>query len=87
MSNIPKKYKIIHKMAFENEKQLKEAKKCVCFYCEERFDVSKIKDWIEDKHGLTAQCPFCQIDSVIPEIIDGTPISDDDLKKLYKYYF
>ena len=74
-------------MAFENEKQLKEVKKCACFYCENRFDVSEIKDWIEDKHGLTAQCPFCQIDSVIPEIIDGTPISDDDLKKLYKYYF
>ena len=74
-------------MTFENEKQLNEAKKCVCIYCEKRFDVSKIKEWIEDRNGLTALCPFCQIDTVIPEIVDGIPISDEDLKKLYEYYF
>ena len=87
MSNIPEKYVTIHKLTFENEKILKKVKKCACIYCKDRYDVSKINEWIEDDNGLTAQCPFCQIDSVIPAIINGVPISDEDLNKLNKYYF
>ena len=87
MNEIPEKYKKIHKLCFENEKLLKEVKQCACMYCNDRYDVSEIKDWIEDDNGLTAQCPYCQIDSVIPAIIDGKPITNEELKELEKYYF
>ena len=87
MKEIPEKYKKIHKLCFENEKLLKEIKQCACMYCNNRYDVSEIKDWIEDKHGLTAQCPLCMVDSVIPAIIAGKLITDEELKKLEKYYF
>ena len=56
-------------------------------YCNNRYDVKEIKDWIEDDHGLTAQCPYCWVDSVIPEIIDGKLITDEELKEMGKYYF
>ena len=87
MNNIPEKYRKIHKLTFENEKLLKEVKKCACMYCNNRYDVKEIKDWIEDDHGLTAQCPYCWVDSVIPEIIDGKLITDEELKEMGKYYF
>ena len=87
MSNIPEKYKKIHKLTFENEKLLKEVKKCACMYCNNRYDVSEIKDWIEDNYGLTAQCPYCWVDCVIPEIIDGKIVTDEELKEMEKYYF
>lgn len=56
-------------------------------YCNNRYDVSEIKDWIEDNHGLTAQCPYCWVDCIIPEIIDGKIVTDEELKEMEKYYF
>jgi len=87
MNNIPEKYNKLHKLSFQNEKLLKEAKQCACFYCGKRFRVLEIKDWIEDKNGLTAQCPYCQIDSVVPTIVDNKEVTDEDLKKMNKYWF
>lgn len=87
MNNIPEKYRKIHKLCFQNEKLLKKAKKCACMYCNNRYNVSEIIDWIADDCGLTAQCPYFCVDSVIPEIIDGNKVTDEELKKLEKYYF
>lgn len=87
MKDIPEKYKELHKYSFQNEKLLKEVKQCACFYCGDRFNVSDIKQWIEDKSKITAQCPNCSIDSVIPAVIDGNEITDADLKNMYDYWF
>jgi len=81
------KYNKLHKLSFQNEKLLKEVKQCACFYCSARFDVSEIESWIEDKNGLTAQCPYCQIDSVIPALVDSKKVSDEDLKIMKEYWF
>ena len=61
--------------------------KCVCFYCGKRFNVSEIEEWIQDKKGDTAICPYCDIDSVIPTLIDGEEITDEIIHELYEYYF
>lgn len=87
MSNIPEKYKKWHKLCFENKTLLQNAKRCACFYCGGRFDVSEIESWIEDNNGLTAQCPKCDIDSVIPAVIDGKEVTNEELKIMGEYWF
>lgn len=81
------KYNKLHKLSFQNKTLLKEAKQCVCFYCGKRFSFLEIEDWIEDRNGLTAQCPYCQTDSVIPAVVNGEEITDEDLKNMNKYCF
>lgn len=77
----------IHELSYENEKILKEVKNCACFYCYKRYDVSEINEWIDDDNGLTAQCPHCKVDSVIPAIIEGREVSDEDLKLMNEQWF
>lgn len=38
--------------------------RCGCFYCLAIFDVTRIRAWTDD--DLTAICPHCSVDSVIP---------------------
>lgn len=57
----------IHNLSYENKEILKKSKKCGCFHCKKIFETNKIIQWIEDEEGSTAVCPYCCIDSVIPE--------------------
>ncbi len=59
----------------------------MCFYCEKRYDVSEIKEWILDEKDDTAICPYCDIDSVIPSLMDKKEITDEMVQELYEYYF
>ena len=78
----------IHSYSFENHDILMDVDKCGCFYCERIFKPSQIVDWIEDKNGLTSQCLYCEIDSVIPESKTGEyDLSRDLLKQMYEYWF
>lgn len=82
-----KKYGKIHSYSFENEKIL-EGKECVCLYCKSKFNYNKIKLWIEDDKGKTAQCPFCEIDCVVPISIENEyKLTDKDIENLNKIYF
>lgn len=75
-----------HKYCTSNQKMLEKDRLCGCFYCLKIFDPQQITDWIEDKGGLTAICPFCGIDSVIDES-SGYPITDEFLKDMNEYWF
>ena len=56
----------LHSM--QNKEELQKIGRCGCFYCLNIFNTNEIKEWIEEKSGKkTAQCPYCCIDSVIPE--------------------
>ena len=82
-----KMYEKIHSYSFENEKIL-EGKECICLYCKSKFNYNKIQLWVEDKNGKTAQCPYCNIDCVVPISIENEYTLDDkDIKKLNKIYF
>ena len=61
----------IHDYSFENYRKIKSVKRCGCFYCNRIFDTEKIHEWIDDENGQTAVCPFCGIDSVIPETVNN----------------
>ncbi len=75
-----------HQYCTANQKMLAEDNRCGCFYCLKIFHPSEITDWIKDKDGLTAQCPFCDIDSVIGES-SGYPITESFLMDMKKYWF
>lgn len=84
---LDRKYKLYHDESFNNKTKLLNTGKCVCFYCGKRYDVSEIKEWIQDEKDDTAICPYCDIDSVIPSLMDEKEITDEMVQELYEYYF
>ena len=75
-----------HKESMCNEKSIHKSALCGCFYCLEIFEPSEIYEWIEDVAGKTALCPYCNIDSVIPDA-SGFPVTPEFLKEMHKYWF
>lgn len=69
---------------------LKYSGKCGCFFCKEIFDPKEIVGWVDiGLHGDnlgTAICPYCGMDSVLPEA-DGIIITDELLEKMKKRFF
>lgn len=80
------KYFNLHKLTLNNEQILKD-KKCLCIYCKKEFDYKEINDFNSDSDGLTAICPNCGIDCVLPKENDGYLITTEDLDILYDMYF
>jgi len=74
-----------HKYSSDNKKFLVEDTKCGCFYCLQIFDPKQIESYLNEKSG-TALCPYCQIDSVIPEK-SGYKITKEFLEEMHKYWF
>lgn len=62
-----------HKASINNRSAIDESAKAGCFRCIYVFPVPRVKKWIDD--GQTALCPWCGIDSVIPES-SGFPATD-----------
>ena len=77
--------KKIHFHSKNNKQELINAKKCGCFYCLKIFDPNEIKDWIKDKNGDTALCPYCMIDAVIPES-NEYELNEKTLKNMNEYW-
>ena len=67
-----------------NQEKLKNAQVCGCFYCLRIFDPKEII-W-EDEEDHTAMCPYCGIDSVLPESAT-LPITKAFLKKMHEFWF
>ena len=76
-----------HKFSINHKRDLEKDVKCGCFYCLEIFDPKEITEWIEDTSG-TAICPYCGIDSVIPESIDGEyELTQEILQEMNQRFF
>ena len=58
---------------------------CGCFYCVSIFIPKLITDWIEDQNDLTAICPYCGIDSIIPNHSDYQ-LKKELLKEMREYF-
>jgi len=57
-----------------------------CFYCLKSFKTNEVTEWID--RGLTALCPHCGIDSVLPLCsIDILKKYDLDLKDMNELWF
>lgn len=80
----------IHEHCHWNREVLSSSASCGCFYCLAIFSPSEIKEWIPELRdgelvkGVTALCPHCGIDSVLP---DSVPLSDDLLGAMKMHWF
>ena len=73
-----------HELCKNNRQKLEAAQVCGCFYCLRIFDPKEIV-W-EDDLDQTAMCPYCGIDSVLPESAT-LPITKPFLKKMHEFWF
>jgi hypothetical protein len=64
-------------LAFKNRNTLKD--QSGCYYCLKTFETKQIKEWTDQ--GETALCPFCSVDSVVPET------NPEILKQWYAEWF
>lgn len=70
----------LHTLSSKHKALLEREEKCCCFYCTQSFDTGEIKEWTDK--GLTALCPLCGIDAVLPGVL-----TDEDMQAMYKHYF
>ncbi|MBQ8911695.1 MAG: cytoplasmic protein [Clostridia bacterium] len=73
-----------HDHCGNNKRELKNSKKCGCFYCLAIFSPQKIDRFIDD--GQTALCPFCGIDAVIGDAA-GYSLTSSFLQEMHDYWF
>lgn len=76
--------KAAHALCTHHREALKNVDRCGCFYCKSIYDPREITEWI-DRHD-TALCPYCGIDSVIPDT-EEYPLTTAFLKKMYHVWF
>lgn len=67
-------------MSWHNTDQINDDTDCSCYYCLSNYKGSVIQEYVDD--GRTAICPFCSIDSVLPE-----KNTKERLEELYKENF
>ena len=58
--------------------------KCYCFYCKKEMEAKEINKYIDN--DSTALCPYCGIDSIIPDSIDEN-INPSTIDEMNKYWF
>lgn len=82
--------RVIYSYTYQNRKLLKRYKNCTCIYCGANFHYTKINSWVNDTEELTAICPKCGIDSVVPtkvkNKVDDYTLTEElriNVKKLY----
>lgn len=76
-------------MAQYNRQMLESGSKCGCFYCLKIFASSEIDEWCsetEDDEEVTAICPYCGIDAIIPENSE-VPLTSELLEAMNKRWF
>lgn len=78
----------LQRLSSRNRESVQGTRQCGCFHCLRTFEASAIKEWVPESDGLevTALCPFCGIDSVLPARV-GAPIDADILKAMHAYWF
>ena len=75
-----------HTHTLSNKEELKNSTGCGCFYCLRIFFPQEITEWIPDKGGETALCPYCGVDSVMGDS-SGYPVTEEFLSKMKAYWF
>ncbi len=73
-----------HDHCNSNKNELKNSKKCGCFYCLKVFSPQIITHFIDS--GNTALCPFCEIDAVIGDA-SGYSVTKSFLQTMHDYWF
>ena len=85
--------KRVHQHCTGNRQALAESELAGCFYCCALFPAGSVTDWVDGPaletgdldDGITALCPKCGIDSVLPSA--SVPLSRDLLVAMRNYWF
>ena len=85
----------LHRFSSRNRDALETSARAGCFYCCAIFDPREIKDWVDGRQvetgslddGITALCPRCGIDSVLPDTIPGTSLTPELLAEMKGHWF
>ena len=74
---------MLHARSHYNRGAVLDSKKCGCFFCLRIYEPALIDRWINED---TAVCPFCNVDSVLPES-DDYELDDLLLLEMKEYWF
>ena len=84
----------VHRFCTNNRELLTGSDQAGCFYCQAIFDARQVEDWVDGPQvetgeladGITALCPRCGIDAVLPS---AAPIKLDAslLAAMHQYWF
>ena len=80
-----------HHFSSGNKPALEKDELCGCFYCLKVFSPKEITESLQydhipiDKEG-PALCPYCGIDSILPQSA-GFPLTEEFLKRMHKKWF
>jgi NAD-dependent SIR2 family protein deacetylase len=76
--------KKLHAYCTCNRNLIENSNKCYCFHCGKIFEKDDIKEYIDN--GVTALCPDCGVDSVIPDSVDEE-INKEVINDMNQYWF
>jgi hypothetical protein len=84
----------IHRFSGRHRDLLARSERAGCFYCRRTFDPREINEWIdgpqvasdETSDGVTALCPRCGIDAVLPSAMP-VPLTDELLAQMHSRWF
>jgi hypothetical protein len=84
----------IQKHSIRHRERIERSVQCGCFYCLATFSPAEITDWVDlpngeedERRGVTALCPHCGIDAVLPDNVPGAPLSAELLETMKKHWF
>lgn len=84
----------IHRYSGHHRELLARSERAGCFYCRRLFDAAEVEEWVDGgqretgdtRDGVTALCPRCGIDAVLPS---AAPIrlDADLLAAMHAHFF
>jgi len=79
---------LAHTHSSHHRAEIENSDLCGCFYCLHMFPPTEITNWTDERSAdqVTANCPYCGIDSVIGSA-SGFPITEEFLKKMRTHWF
>ena len=84
----------IHRFSDHHRELLARSERAGCFYCRRTFDPREITEWVdgpqresgETSDGVTALCPRCGIDAVLPSAMP-VPLTAELLAEMHSHWF
>ena len=81
----------IHRFSDHHRELLAQSERAGCFYCRRMYDPREITEWIDGPHlesggGITALCPRCGIDAVLPSTMP-VPLTAELLAEMHSHWF
>lgn len=74
----------LHTYSSNNFKLIQDSEFCHCFHCLKKFEAKEVMNYIDD--NKTALCPYCDIDAVIPDVINHH-LDGITIREMNEYWF